>query len=84
LLLVAQSLEDDVRILWPYTSAFEGLEGEFLGYGGAPGFPKQREKVSFLEGDEALAAVEVTRELVGIRSREWLKANNVEWLQSMS
>jgi hypothetical protein len=55
-----------------------------LGYGGALGILKQREKVSFLEGDEALAAVEVTRELVGVRSGEWLEANNVKWLQSMS
>jgi hypothetical protein len=80
LLLVVKSLEDNVGILWPYTSAFKGLESEFFRYRGALGFPKQREKVSFLKGYKALAAVEVTCELVGVRAREWLEADDVEWL----
>jgi hypothetical protein len=83
LLLVVKSLKDDVRILWPYTGAFEGLKSELLGHREAPDFPKQQEEVSFLKRDKALGAVEVTRKLVGIRSRERFKANNVKWLQSM-
>jgi hypothetical protein len=84
LLLVVKSLEDDIRVLWPYTSAFEGLEYEFFSDRGAPGCPEQQEKVAFLERYEVLSVVEVTHELVGICSGERFEGNNVEWLQSMS
>jgi hypothetical protein len=84
MLLVVEPLEDDVRILWPYTSAFEGLKDEFFGDRGAPGCSEQRKKVAFLERYKSLGAVEVTRELVGKCAGERFKANNVEWLWSMS
>jgi hypothetical protein len=77
-LLVVEPLENDVRVFWPYTSAFQGLKDEFFSDKEAPGCPEQREKVAFLERYKALGAVEVTCELVGIRSRERFKANNVE------
>jgi hypothetical protein len=59
-------------------SAFEGLKDQFFGDRGAPGCPEQQEKLAFLERYKVLGAVEVTRELVGMCSRERFKANNVE------
>jgi hypothetical protein len=77
-------LEDDFRVLWSYISAFEGLENEYSSDRGAPGCPKQHEKVAFLERYKTLGVVEVTRELVGLRSGKRFEGNNVKWLQSMS
>jgi hypothetical protein len=48
-----------------------------------PGSPKQLKEVAFFDWEEALRALEVERELLGIRGSERSKESHVKWLKRL-
>jgi hypothetical protein len=62
-----ESLEYNLTVLWLYASSLEGLYNSLLLEGGEPGTLEEREEISLLNWEEALARVEVVGELSRVR-----------------
>ena len=58
-----ESLEYNLWVKRRYTSSLKRLKNRLFSKGAYPGLPEERKEVTFLDWDEALALLEVRREL---------------------